>query len=34
MQVPRPTMQKELKTQEKELADDLTNLTKKVCDLL
>jgi prefoldin subunit 1 len=30
MQVPRPTMQKELKAQEKELADDLSNLNKKV----
>ncbi|GBE77517.1 Prefoldin [Sparassis latifolia] len=29
MMVPRPTMEKELKTEEKELADDLNNLAKK-----
>lgn len=28
--VPRKEMEKELKDQEKELADDITNLTKKV----
>lgn len=28
--VPRKEMEKELKTQEKELADDISNLTKKV----
>jgi hypothetical protein len=30
MMVPRKTMEKELKTQEKELTDDITNLNKKV----
>ncbi|KAJ7109812.1 Prefoldin [Mycena epipterygia] len=29
MMVPRTEMEKELKTQEKELADDISNLTKK-----
>jgi len=30
MMVPRKTMEKELKTQEKELTDDINNLNKKV----
>ena len=30
MNVPRSTMEKELKAQEKELSDDITNLNKKV----
>lgn len=30
MLVPRKTMETELKTQEKELADDISNLNKKV----
>lgn len=30
MMVPRPTMEKELKTEEKELTDDINNLNKKV----
>lgn len=30
MMVPRPEMEKDLKTQEKELSDDINNLTKKV----
>ncbi|KAI0931408.1 hypothetical protein AcW1_001185 [Taiwanofungus camphoratus] len=29
MMVPRPTMEKELKTEEKELTDDINNLNKK-----
>ncbi|KAF7436306.1 hypothetical protein PC9H_003135 [Pleurotus ostreatus] len=29
MMVPRPEMEKDLKTQEKELSDDINNLTKK-----
>lgn len=29
LMVPRPTMEKELKKQEKELSDDITNLNKK-----
>ncbi|EKM61430.1 uncharacterized protein PHACADRAFT_248030 [Phanerochaete carnosa HHB-10118-sp] len=29
MQVPRPVMDKDLKAEEKELADDINNLTKK-----
>ncbi|CCM03668.1 uncharacterized protein FIBRA_05812 [Fibroporia radiculosa] len=29
MMVPRPTMEKELKVEEKELTDDITNLMKK-----
>ena len=28
--VPRPTMEKDLKSEEKELADDIKNLEKKV----
>jgi hypothetical protein len=31
MMVPRKEMEKELKVQEKELTDDITNLNKKVC---
>ena len=30
MNIPRPTLQKELKGEEKELGDDITNLQKKV----
>ena len=30
MMVPRPTMEKELKAEEKELSDDIKNLEKKV----
>ena len=30
MMVPRPTMEEELKTEEKELTDDIKNLEKKV----
>lgn len=30
MSVPRPQMDKDLKTEEKELTDDINNLTKKV----
>ena len=30
MMTPRPVMEKELKTQEKELTDDINNLNKKV----
>lgn len=30
MNVPRPSLQKELKDEEKELADDITTLNKKV----
>lgn len=30
MQVPRPVMEKDLKTQEKELTDDINSLNKKV----
>ena len=30
MQVPRPTMEKNLKGEEKEITDDINNLTKKV----
>ena len=32
--VPRKTMQDELKKEEKELADDITNLNKKVTSVL
>lgn len=31
MHVPRPTLEKQLKAQEKELTDDINNLNKKVC---
>lgn len=31
MQVPRPTMDKNLQAEEKSLTDDINNLTKKVC---
>ena len=31
MQVPRPTMDKDLQAEEKSLTDDINNLTKKVC---
>jgi hypothetical protein len=34
MQVPRPVMESDLKTQEKELTDDMTSLAKKVIPLL
>ncbi len=30
MQVPHPIMEKELKTEEKELTDDINSLSKKV----
>ena len=32
MQVPRPVMDSDLKANEKELTDDINNLTKKVCN--
>lgn len=32
--VPRPTMEKELKTEEKELTDDINNLVKKVYTII
>lgn len=31
MQIPRPTMDKDLQAEEKSLTDDINNLTKKVC---
>lgn len=34
MMVPRPEMEKDLKTQEKELSDDINSLTKKVGPLI
>lgn len=34
MMVPRKTMEEELKGQEKELSDDISNLHKKVGDVL
>lgn len=34
MQVPRPIMEKDLQSEEKELTDDINSLTKKVCILI